>query len=190
MSFKDDMITMLERKVPLEDIVRRFYLVQPTFSFINKHHIEDNIMFIISEHFNIPISSIMICGSAKIGFSLYKDSDFKVGVSDLDVAIVNSKCYIDIFNKVLCETRNYSQRQLFSKENLENYRRSVSSGFINYKYLPNIPLKAELTSFFNDISIQYRKEYARVSCCFYLSEYCFKQKQINGLSQWRFNTLN
>ena len=185
MQYKEQLTECIQNDMDLDDIVRRFFIVHPTFAF-NDLVKADDILNKVSLEFDVPINDILVCGSAKIGFSLKSGQPYKPGESDLGLAIINNEMYCRIFNKVLTETRNYSRRDLFqSKECLERYQYGIKLGMINYNFLPNIELKSELTSFFDSLSINYRDLFSSISCCFYMSESNFKQKQINGLHSWK-----
>ena len=189
MDYQEQIDECLSNDTPLDDIVRRFFLVHPTYAFTGNLIVADDILNRVSVNFSIPINDILVCGSAKLGFSLYKGTSYNPGSSDIDLAIINNKLYCDGFNRVLSETRNYSKGHLFRDRNLEKYKYGISLGMINYNFMPEIELKKDLLKFFDEMSIDYRNLFSSVSCCFYMSEDNFKQKQINGLSKWKNNNF-
>lgn len=189
MSSKDQLSRYIDEKKSLDDIVRKLFLIHPTHAFNENLNAADDILNRVSLEFNIPINDILVCGSAKIGFSLYKNTSYVPGVSDLDLAIINNHLYCNIFNKILSETRNYSKRDLFSGNKLDRYKYGINLGMINYIFMPNIKLKKDLMKFFDEISIDHRGAFSSISCCFYMSEENFKQKQINGINKWKLDNF-
>lgn len=185
MDYQDQIDECLSNDTPLDDIVRRFFLVHPTYAFAKDFVMADDILNKVSNKFKVPINDILVCGSAKLGFSLCKGTPYNPGSSDLDLAIINNKLYCEIFNIILSETRNYSKGHLFRKDNLLKYKYGINLGMINYKFMPEITLKKELINFFDEISINYTSHFSGISCCFYMTEENFKQKQINGLNKWK-----
>lgn len=175
--------------IPLSDIVRRFFIIHPTHAFNDRLDIADDILNRVSVNFEIPINDILVCGSAKLGFSLKNGTPYSPGSSDLDLAIINNGLYCNIFNKILSETRNYSRNDLFNGDSLNRYKYGIGLGMINYNFMPNINMKRELLSFFDELSIDYRMLFSDISCCFYMSEDNFKQKQINGLNKWKIDNF-
>lgn len=188
MNYKDEIEQNFKDGVELSQIVRSYYLVYPTCAFEGAYRIADEILNEVSNFFSIPVNDILVCGSAKLGISPIKQTAFTKGKSDLDLAILNKKCYFEIFDEILEETRNYSKKHLFGNK-YNQYISSVSKGMINYKFLPNSKRKKDLNTFFNELSIKHRGFFSNISCCFYASEYSFKQKQIHGLAQWKSNIL-
>lgn len=188
-SYKEKITKHIEQKTDFEKIVRMFYLVHPTCAFSEDYEKADKILNEVSDFFKIPVNDIVVCGSAKLGFSLVKQTDFEKGKSDLDLAILNRDYYIKIFDEVLKSTMNYSKRNLFPSGSYDKYISAVSKGMINYNFLPQIKMKTEMLGFFNSLSIKYRSEFSTISCCFYASEYAFKQKQINGLNKFKNDIL-
>lgn len=187
--YKEQIKNHLEQDTDFEKIVRMFYLVHPTCAFSEDYEKADEILNEVSDFFKIPINDIVVCGSAKLGFSLVKQTIFEKGRSDLDLAILNRDCYFSIFDEVLKSTMNYSKRNMFSGNNYDKYTSAVSKGMINYKFLPRIERRTKLLTFFDMISIKYRNYFSTITCCFYASEFAFKQKQINGLNKFKNDIL-
>lgn len=189
MLYKQQITECLDNDIPLNDIVRRFFIVHPTHAFNDELTVADDILNRVSINFKVPINDILVCGSAKLGFSLTKDTPYKPGTSDLDLAIINNSLYCNLFNKVLIETENYSRGDLFRKNSLQRYKYGINLGMINYNFIPDIPLKKELLVFFDEISRDYRNLFSGISCCFYMSEDNFKLKQVNGLKKWKLDNF-
>lgn len=189
--YRQELDNQIKQNRKREEIIRNFYILRPTCSFENHYHYAEKIILEVSNHFNVPLSNILVCGSAKLGFSLAKNSDFKPGESDLDLAIVDASIFTKYFNIILKETNNYNKKHLFLSSNDQDnkalYLSFLNRGIINPIYMPNIREKTEILSFFSRLSIPYRNHFASISVCFYLSEYSFQRKQQSALHTWITN---
>lgn len=186
MHYRKELNEMLESGKDNKDIIKQLYLIRPTCAFSENYEIAEKILSEIADYFNIFISDILVCGSAKLGFSLYKNSDFNPRQSDLDLAIINPIIFTKIFDNILQETRNYSRKNLFKNmETHDKYLAMVQKGMINPAYMPNIPKSRELRNFFSEISKKYSDSFDGVSVCFYLSETAFQSKQYSALNKWK-----
>ncbi len=84
-----------DKKDPLLDISRKIYLSYKTEVFRDDEEIEFYIINSISKYFNVPFSSVQVCGSAKTGLSFHKEKKFITCESDLDIAVIS----LELFNK-------------------------------------------------------------------------------------------
>jgi hypothetical protein len=187
-NYKSELARQIKSGRKREEIIRSLYLIRPTFSFLSNYVCAEEILVEVSSFFNIPINKILVCGSAKIGFSLYKGTDFIPGYSDLDLAIVDADLFSKYFDIVLKETNAYNKQTMFKdSEVAKRYIGGVSKGCINPKNMPNIDKKVEINDFFSTLSQRYRNIYASISVCFYLSEASFQRKQQTALHTWVSN---
>lgn len=184
MDYREELINQVRLKRNQLDIIKHLYLIRPTCSFHENYDKADDILTEVSNFFKISISSIVVCGSAKLGFSLAKGTNFTPGSSDLDLAIIDAHIFSVYFDAILEETRNYSRGDLFIGNNLTLYKKFVTKGMINPKYMPDIKIKRDLINFSQELSIKYRSLFESVSICFYLTEKSFQNKQISGLTTW------
>lgn len=186
MHYRKELNEMLVLGKNNRDIIKHLYLIRPTCAFSENYEVAEKILSEIAEFFNIFISDILVCGSAKLGFSLYKNSDFNPKQSDLDLAIINPIIFTKIFDEILQETRNYSKKDLFKDiETYNRYLTMLQKGMINPAYMPNIPKSRELKGFFSVISKKYSDNFDGISVCFYLSETAFQSKQHSALNKWK-----
>lgn len=115
----------------------------------------------IAEHWGIHFQDIHITGSASLGFSIFKNTEFTLD-SDIDVAIVSEK----LFDKIMQDIRKYQLRlrefraELTSSE-IKAYHRFLeycAMGWIRPDLLPtNLVeeikfLKEDWFNFFSSIS--------------------------------------
>lgn len=184
MNNREDLSQQIKDRRTDIDIIKNFYIVRHTHSFFNKYEDAEIILTEVSNYLGVDISSILITGSAKLGFSLVSNTNFTPGKSDLDLAIVDSHLFARYFDRVLKETNGYLKKQLFMGDDFKRYINLLGKGVFHPKYLPNIDMKRDSLSFFSKISSNYRDYYSSISVCIYLSETAFQNKQRSALNQW------
>ena len=113
----------------------------------------------IANKFNVGFHEVFIVGSAKLGFSFYKNTEFDYD-SDIDVVIVNEKLFEEFYFKItdyqykldrLYRTVNMKELKIYSE-----FLRYLVKGWMRPDKLPtsfqvNL-LKTEWFDFFNSLS--------------------------------------
>ncbi|PCI42410.1 MAG: hypothetical protein COB46_00020 [Rhodospirillaceae bacterium] len=107
----------LSNGTPPSKIARKLYLSYPTFAFIDNEDLEFEIKDAISSKLAIPITSIQVAGSAKIGLSLHKKTDFDPSFSDLDIAIIDNNLFNAYLETAYRNSRGYSDGTKFKNQN-------------------------------------------------------------------------
>ncbi len=107
----------LDEKKNHNEIVRKVYLSYPTYALIDDDERKFEIFNSISKYFAVPIISIQVAGSAKVGHSFHKKRQFVPKESDLDISIIDPGLYIRYVEIVFNETRGYSDRTKFPVKN-------------------------------------------------------------------------
>lgn len=113
----------------------------------------------IADKFGVGFHEVFIVGSAKLGFSYYKDSEFNYD-SDIDVVIVNEKLFETFYFKIT--EYQYQLDRLYKIVDLEelktygHFLRYLVKGWMRPDKLPtsfqvNL-LKAEWFDFFESLS--------------------------------------
>lgn len=185
MDMRDELCNQIKCGKDPSNVIKNFYIIRHTHSFLDKYEEAENILTNVANFLDIDISSILITGSAKIGFSLVKNTDFLPGKSDLDLAIVDSRLFTKYFDAVLKATEGYTKRNLFnSDEFYKSYLSCINKGVFHPRYMPNIYEKRRLLSFFSQESSKYRSHFGSISTCFYMSEFSFQNKQVSALNKW------
>lgn len=188
MDYRKEIGSMFSQGKNTIDIIKHVYLVRPVCAFYENYEIAEEILSEISKFFGIFISDVLVCGSARLGFSLLKNHDFIPKESDLDLAIINPIIFSRIFDEVIQETKGYGDKTLFkNNDEYDIYTKMVQKGIINPKYMPNIYKKRELKDFFKCMSNRYSDIFSSISICFYLSEVSFQNKQYSALNKWKYN---
>lgn len=164
---------------------RRIYLDRPSFALADKHSLEFEIKSAISDRYHVPFRSVVFTGSAHLGFSPQKDTEFKIGESDLDVACISSDVYLEFWKEILKVSRGFSDSSVFiSQENMDRLKNHIlRRGMILLDYMPKCKLRTEETRFMDGLGRKYSKLFGRVSIAFYVSEDAFCRKQFSALTE-------
>ena len=114
---------------------------------------------LIAEKFGVGFQEVFIVGSAKLGFSYIKETEFTYD-SDIDVVIVNRDLF-EYYSKLICDYQyNLDQfKKIPSKKELSDYNRFLQyliKGWMRPDLLPYSfqtgAIKTEWFEFFDSIS--------------------------------------
>lgn len=89
----------LQNENELIDYCRKYVIHGTPYIFSNREDEYYEFRKRIANKFNIVFNEIFITGSAKLGFSAYKQKEFDLE-SDIDVAIVSNKLYEEILESI------------------------------------------------------------------------------------------
>ena len=151
----------------------------------------------VANKFNIVFNEVFITGSAKLGFSAYKQKEFDLD-SDIDVAIVSNKLYEEIAESIRCYQMELRKaRRSVTEKELKMYHsflEYVAIGWIRPDKLPLSftveDLKNDWFEFFNSISYnQSEVGNYKVSAGVFKSYLHFEEYTISGFRDLR-NSLN
>lgn len=185
MNHIDAINTEIDAKKPYRDIIRKVFLTFPTHALVGFEDQQFEILDEIRSHFSVPIGSIHAVGSAKIGRSLHKNTPFQPGISDLDLAIVDSNLYLEFVEHVFRLTKGYGDRSGFTKRRgsstANQYIEYTSKGIFRADLMPSDPKRAMWYEFFGNLSKKHTNLFRSISCCIYLSEVFYENKQISAL---------
>lgn len=166
---------------------RRLFLHESSKAFIGERQVEFSIKSETAEFFDVPFSNIAFCGSAQLGFSPVKETEFVRGVSDLDVAIVSADLFQFAWRDVIDSTRAFSDSTKFGRrraEEIDIFKSQIlKRGMIRVEAMPYSDLVGNWISFQDDISRKYSRSVAKISFAVYLSEYAFCWKQDSAIQK-------
>ena len=172
-------------KTPYAEIVRKVFLTYPTKAFVGSEDQQYAILNEISDHFDVPINSVQITGSAKLGWSLHKKADFRPGESDLDVAIIDSRLFVKHMEMVLRKSKGYPDRSAFPlrdrQSTQEEYIRYLAKGIFRPDLMPTGPERAIWQDFFGRLSRVHANLFRSISAAIYISQACFEAKQRSAI---------
>jgi hypothetical protein len=163
------------------EIARKVYLAYPTKALINDEERQYEIFNDISCHFSIPIMSIQVVGSAKVGKSFHKNRDFIPGESDLDVAIIDSGLFARYMELVFKISKGYSDRVCFpvkdDRSTFDEYLSYLSKGIFRPDLMPTCRERAEWNQFFGRLSAKHSELFKSINAGIYMSQVFFERKQ-------------
>jgi hypothetical protein len=166
---------------PYHEIVRKVYLTYPTKAFVGFEDQQYEVLNEIAQYFNVPITAVQVTGSAKLGRSLHKQTDFVPGESDLDVAIIDAISFVWNLELGLRVSKGYSNRASFplrhGQSTQEMYIQYISKGIFRPDLMPNCPERAQLHNFFGLLSNKHTNIFGSISAAIYVSQACFESKQ-------------
>ena len=189
MKYYTDCLDRDMKTIADEIIAEKIFLIYPSYVFRNNEDLQFNIYKEISEKFKIPITSIQLCGSGKVGYSYYKSRPFDPLESDLDIAIINSNLFNFYMENILSQS-NYLEQFYFSSGDKKSYITYLSKGWLRPDFMPNISLRHEWFDFFGSLSIKYSKYFAKISAGIFLSESIFRNKQKSLINKYRENKIS
>ncbi|OCR23044.1 hypothetical protein AFK24_21185 [Pseudomonas syringae] len=167
--------------LPYHEIARKLYLSYPTHAFVGAEEEQYRIFNAISMFFNIPITSVQVAGSAKTGHSFHKGTCFTAGISDLDIAIIDSGLFIKYMELVCATTRNYTDLTRFPSRRgvstSDTYLDYLSRGIFRPDLMPSGNKRAEVNDFFGQLSALHGSLFSTINVAFYLSHSFFEKKQ-------------
>ena len=149
----------LSSKEEITDFCRKFILHGTPYVFRNREDFFYEFRKRIGKQFNIPFHEVYITGSAKLGFSPFKNKTFDLD-SDIDVALVSETLFDKIMKSILeFQYQIRRNRQSTNTRELERYREFLeytAMGWIRPDKLPVSlqikDLKHEWFTFFDSIS--------------------------------------
>ena len=172
-----------------EIISRKIYLSYPTFAFKDNHDIEFEILNSISNEFKIPLSSVQVVGSSKTGYSYFKNTEFKIGQSDLDIAIIDPYLFQKYCEIVLKETNGFTDLTKFKRSqesnNYNSYKNYLAKGIFRPDFMPAIEAKKKWFNFFNKLSNKYDTIFSDINAGIYFSQTFFEYKQSENIDHYK-----
>ena len=178
----------LKESKPYNEIVRKVYLAYPTKALIGDEERQYEIMNGISCHFSIPIMSVQVAGSAKTGKSFYKGTDFVVGGSDLDIAIIDSQLFHKYMELVFTVTKGYSDRTRFAIRNgrstAHEYFAYLTKGIFRADLMPSCDARSDWNKFFGQLSRRHGDLFTSINAGIYVSQTFFESKQRSAIKNF------
>lgn len=164
--------------------VERVFCFDECFVFKENRDQGFEILQSIAEHFKVPLRSVHVVGSAQLGYSFMKDRDFVAGDSDLDIAIVHSKMFLEYHELCYKITNKYRNLTVFPRHgNLEPsevatlFRENLAKGYFRPDYMPLSDERREWLQFFERLGDAYVDKFKKITCGIYLSQMFFTSKQ-------------
>lgn len=167
----------------------RLMILSPTKAFEGREEIEFEIIERIAHFFDISVRSVHSCGSAKLGFSPVKGSEFVDAESDLDIAIIDHDCFIKHVGAVISATNQYRvltgfPRNADGQSTYNSFIKYLAKGIFRPDLMPIGDIRKDWFSFFNKLSNSYRSVFSNISAGIYLSDTAFQLKQSDVIKSY------
>jgi len=171
------------------DLARKVFLSYQSQVFHDREDIEYEIKNSIKKHLKIPFISIQVAGSAKTGFSFFKQTLFTEGKSDLDISIISLDLYNSFLETAHKQTKGFTNLTVFpeykGKRTDRQFLEGIKKGFFNPFFMPNCVEKTEWLDFFRHLSNDYYQVFKNINAGIYSSEYFFEYKQIECIEEFK-----
>ncbi|KES12987.1 hypothetical protein SASC598P14_005750 [Snodgrassella alvi SCGC AB-598-P14] len=190
MKYYTDCLDRDIKNISDEIIAEKIFLIYPSYVFRNNEDLQYNIYKEISEKFKIPITSIQLCGSGKVGYSYYKLRPFDPLQSDLDIAIINSNLFNFYMENILSQSNDLELIYFSSSGTKKSYTKYISKGWLRPDFMPNITLKTDWFQFFGFLSNKYSNYFAKINAGIFLSESIFRNRQKLLIDKYRENKIS
>jgi hypothetical protein len=175
----------LAAKQPYNEIARKVFLTYPTKAFIGNEERQYEILNDVATYFHIPINSIQVTGSAKVGHSIHKKTPFAPRQSDLDLAVIDSSLFIWYLEIGLRLSKGYSDGAVFpvreTGSTQSEYLRYLARGIFRPDLMPTGEERANWRKFFGQLSAKHTDLFKSISAAIYLSQACFEGKQRSAI---------
>lgn len=166
---------------------QRIYLDQPSHAMEGKHATEFEIKRELAEYFDIPFRHVAFTGSAHLGFSPSKGTEFSPGSSDLDVACIDAELFQRYWQVLNESTKAFNDLSGFSihKNPLEAAgtlkEMIVKRGALYHFLLPKCRRSDLDATFLDGITLSHNHLFSKISVVIYMNEYAFCWKQNSSL---------
>jgi hypothetical protein len=173
--------------LPIRQIARQLYFLSPSFAFDGNCELQLQLYERICEFLRLPLSAIRLVGSGHTGFSLIKNTPFQSRTSDLDIAIVDSHLYLELFELAFEATNGWEDLTKFSggpvqqKNTRENFLKYLRRGVIRPDLMPSSPRKAEWENFFGKLGDDYSSFCNGITAGVYARELFMAAKQESAI---------
>ena len=174
----------IDKGETLENIVSRVYETYPARAFekVHNYDLEYAIKRSVSDELQIPITSILISGSAQLGESIHSEKIFNPTTSDLDLAIIDKDFFLKLGGLVQRKTQDFQDLTKFPKltgisDVPQLYKDNYCKGFIHIFMLPSSEEKRKINDFFNALTLLHQGKFTQISGSFYSTLQCFEKKQ-------------
>ena len=164
---------------------RRIFLLEGAKALEAERETEFDVKSAVAEFFGVRFSAVAFCGSAQLGFSAIKGTEFVKGRSDLDVAIIHTDLFQAAWENVVSSTRAFSDLTPFGRrgrDEIATFKKQIlGRGMIRVKMMPISDLSREWRDFEDKISRDHSRTFSGISFAIYISEYAFCWKQDSAL---------
>lgn len=140
----------LESDDELIDYGRKYVLHGTPYIFLNREDEYYEFRKRIANKFNVAFNEVFITGSAKLGFSPFKEKEFDYD-SDIDVAIVSNRLYEEILESNRCYQMKLRQSRIsVTIQELKMYHSFLEYVAIGWIRPDKLPISLQVKDFKDD----------------------------------------
>lgn len=169
-----------------ESRARRLFMTERPAALHRQEDREFKIKTEVSKFFEIPYAGVAFCGSGQLGLSVHKNTLFKPGQSDLDVACISTELFQKAWMDIIASTRAFTDLSVFSynDDNLVCLLQDqiVRRGMIRIEVMPKSLLSSEWKNFQSELSTEHTDLFQKITIAIYINEYAFCWKQDSALA--------
>ena len=192
MDRKKLIVDCVEKRSSENQLAMRLLVLAPTHAFEGREEVGFAIVEEVADFFGISVRAVHACGSAKLGFSPLKGTDFVLAKSDLDLAIIDGHCFNRHLGNVIETTNQYRDRTGFRRSGdgvsaYDSFIRYIAMGIFRPDFMPTCAAKAAWFDFFRDLSRQHASIFGKISAGLYLSDQAFQLRQAKGIADFARN---
>ncbi|MCB2198364.1 hypothetical protein KQI63_03105 [bacterium] len=177
-----DISAVLNEKLAKDQIVKKAFKVLPSSIVAGNESVIYSILQDVASIFEVDIYSIYIIGSAHFGVSPTKKRKFEAAVSDLDLAVVDSRLYNNYTQEICKDTRYLSDTSKFPrKDNGDSLFHSFllyhARGWLRPDLLPTSNLKRYWETKMSSLSRRHSTLFSHISIGIFASYQLFEESQ-------------
>lgn len=185
MAYRNRIHNRLDKHDSPEKVALGVYVVYQTVAMKGLDDMKFDILYAISEYFNVDLNHVLIAGSAQTGESFHKETLFNAKTSDLDIAIVDAGLYEKCLQVTHTATQDYSDLSGFQRREgvsvYKDFLENLGRGFFRPDLMPTCRYKNDWFDFFQRLSKKYQSNFESINCGIYSSLHFFQMKQTNNI---------
>jgi hypothetical protein len=170
-------------------LAMRLLVLSPTHAFEGREEVGFSIIEEAARFFDVSVRAVHACGSAKLGFSPVKGSEFVIAESDLDLAIIDGHCFNRYLGQVIEATNQYRDLTGFRRgpsgdSPYNSFVKYLAKGIFRPDFMPMCRARSEWFSFLQDLSKKHSSVFGKISAGLYLSDQAFQLRQSEALAEF------
>jgi hypothetical protein len=140
----------------------------------------------IADKFNLHPHNVLMVGSAKLGFSISPDNNWKIfsDDSDIDMVLVSERAFQSVWKELFLFNSNIARHQR-EEDNFTKFKNYFFRGWIRPDYFSfNYPGKKDWFEFFSSLTKKYGAGHKIVGALYYNYDF-FEKYHINNIDNLR-----
>jgi len=140
----------------------------------------------VADRFAIPFRAVMVVGSGHTGYSYFKKRDFTLKISDLDLAIVDTRTFCRYSELAFNATHGYSDLTSFKDSvQAESFKAYLTRGIFRPDKMPNCAARRDWFTYFGRLTMTHSELFSSINCGIYQSDVFFEAKQSSIVAEYQ-----